>query len=173
MKMLSGTLAGLLLVATGVMSAAQNAAIPFKQIEHDSLVSANLDIPAGEAAANRANAEYPAASAFSSSAYMQSTYKKERTLDSKFFLVNGLHLGLAALDIGLTQHCIAAHRCREGNPLMPSSLAGQLTLDAAFVSSSAIISFRLKRQNSKLWWFSPSVGIGAHTAGAITGFLNR
>lgn len=174
MKTLIGWGAGMLLFAAGgVVCPAQSAAVPFKQIERETIVSSRLNVPSGESAMNGPIAEYLSASASSSSAYMRPTYKRERTLDTKFFLVNGLHLGLAALDIGLTQHCIAEHRCREGNPLMPSSLGGQLALDAAFVSSSTFISFRLKKQNSKQWWFSPAVGIGAHTAGAVTGLLNR
>ncbi len=152
---------------------AQNAGIPFKQIERDAQVSANLLVPDAEAAVSRSNEAYSFPSAFSGSIYVQPTYKPPRILDSKFFLVNGLHLGLAALDVGLTQHCIANHHCREGNPLMPSSFAGQFAVDSAFVSTGAFVSYRLKKQNSKLWWLSPVIGISAHTAGAVTGFLNR
>ena len=99
--------------------------------------------------------------------------KGPRTLGFSFFLVNGLHLGMAAFDVGMTQHCIANHHCREGNPLMPSSLAGQLGVDSAFVGFSVYSGYELKKQDSKVWWLSPAIGIVAHTAGVATGFINR
>ncbi len=43
-------------------------------------------------------------------------------------LVNGLQLGMMIFDVEMTQHCIADHHCQEGNPLMPSSHAGQLAV---------------------------------------------
>ncbi len=179
MKTLSKTLASLMMIATGAMCAAQSATIPFRQIERGAapqrnlLVAATANVSSSEAPVVGLVAEYSAALVPSSSAYvLRPTYQKDRVLDKKFFLVNGLHLGLAALDIGLTQHCIAAHRCREGNPHMPSSLSGQLAVDAALVTSSTFISFHLKKQNSKMWWFSPTIGIGAHAAGAASGFMN-
>ena len=153
---------------------AQNAKIPFRQIEHDAqLYAANPMAADAEEGVSRSNAVYSFSPAFSGSAYMRPDYKQPRTLDSKFFLINGLHLGLAALDVGLTQHCLANHHCKEGNPLMPSSFAGQFAINSAFVSTAAFVSFRLKKQDSRMWWLSPVVGIGAHTAGAVTGILNR
>ena len=165
MKILSRTPVCLFLIASGAICVAQNTTIPFKQIERSAvadqsrmLLASNANESSSDAPVSGVVAEYPAASTASSSVYMlQPTYKKDRVLDKKFFLVNGLHLGLAALDIGLTQHCIAAHRCREGNPLMPSSLGGQLAVDTVLVTSSTFISFHLKKQYSKMWWFSPSI----------------
>ncbi len=55
---------------------------------------------------------------------------------------------------------------------MPSSLAGQLSIDLAFVSSGTIISYKLKKQESTAWWLSPAIGIIAHAAGAASGFVN-
>jgi hypothetical protein len=152
---------------------AQTTKVPFKDIEREARLSANLMVSDAEAAVSSSNEAYVFPSAPSHSLYVRPSYKQPRTLDSKFFVVNGLHLGLAALDVGLTQHCIANHHCREGNPLMPSSFAGQFALDSAFVGTGAFVSYRLKKQNSKLWWLSPVIGISAHTAGAMTGFLNR
>jgi hypothetical protein len=152
---------------------AQATKVPFKDMEREARLSANLMVPDAEAVVSGSNEAYLFPSAPSGSLYVQPSYKQPRTLDSKFFLVNGLHLGLAALDVGLTQHCIANHHCREGNPLMPSSFAGQFALDSAFVGTGAFVSYCLKKQNSKLWWLSPVIGISAHTAGAMTGFLNR
>jgi hypothetical protein len=153
-----------------LVSSAQNITVPLRQIEHDAQ-QANLLLPSDESAINRSIEAYPMSSPGSSVVYAQPAYKKTRVLDSKFFLVNGLHLGFAALDVGLTQHCIATHRCREGNPLMPSSLAGQTAVGSALIGASTFISYRLKKQDRKWWWFSPAVGIGSHAAGAVTGFM--
>ncbi len=179
MKSLFRRLASLMMIATGTMCAAQSATIPFRQIERGAatqrnvLVASNADVSSSDAPKFGPVADYSVAPASSGSAYvLRPVYKKERVLDTKFFLVNGLHLGMAALDVALTQHCIAAERCREGNPLMPSSLGGQLAVDGALVTSSALISFHLKKQNSKMWWFSPTIGIGAHAVGAVSGLMN-
>jgi hypothetical protein len=168
-----GTMVGLSLVLSGLTCSAQKTNIPFKQIEHEAQQSANLLVPSNEAAISRSIEAYPSSAAASGMVYSQPTYKKPRVLDSRFFLVNGLHLGLAALDVGLTQHCIAAHHCSEGNPLMPSSIAGQVGVNSALICSSVFISYRLRGQDSKMWWLAPVVGIGAHTVGAVTGFINR
>jgi hypothetical protein len=88
-------------------------------------------------------------------------------------MVNALHLGMAAFDVGMTQHCIATHHCREGNPLMPSSMAGQLSINFALVGYSSYVSYRLKMHRSRAWWMSPTIGVVAHTVGTATGFAHR
>jgi hypothetical protein len=90
-----------------------------------------------------------------------------RTIGSSFYLLNGLHLGMAALDVEMTHHCIANHQCREGNPIMPSSLGGQIGIDLAFVSYSSFMSYRMKKHNTRMWWISPASGAAAHTVGAV------
>jgi len=37
----------------------------------------------------------------------------------KFFPLNGIQVGMAVLDVEMTQRCIARHHCRETNPVMP------------------------------------------------------
>jgi hypothetical protein len=173
MKNLNGILWSLTLICGGAMCSAQNSAVPFRQIEHDAQYSAKLMVPDSGAGVNRPYAEYPIGSSASGAAYTQPAYKPPRTLDTKFFFLNGIHVGLAALDIGLTQHCIATHRCREGNPFMPSSFAGQVGVNSALISSGVLISYRLKKQQSKVWWVSPFAGIVAHATGAVSGMINQ
>jgi hypothetical protein len=86
--------------------------------------------------------------------------------------LNGLHLGMGMLDVALTQHCIAAHQCSEGNPMMPSSLGAQLGVDFASVGYTLWASYRLKKRHVALWWLSPTTGIAAHTAGVVTGLMH-
>ncbi len=96
----------------------------------------------------------------------------ERVLDRKYYLLNGLHLGMELLDVELTQRCIANHQCVEGNPLMPSSRGGQLSVNFAYVGYSAFVSYRLKKRHLRLWWISPMTGLAAHTAGVTTGLMH-
>jgi len=98
--------------------------------------------------------------------------RSPRTLSPGFFLLNGLHLGMAVFDVEMTQHCIADHHCVEGNPMMPSSQAGQLGMNFALVGYGAFISYELKKRDNKLWRLSPVVGISAHTVGVASGFAH-
>ena len=99
--------------------------------------------------------------------------KPPSTIDAKFLLVNGLHLGTAILDIELTQSCIASHHCQEGNPIMPSSQAGQLAVSFAFVAYGSGVGYWLKKHKSRMWWLPATAGIAGHTAGAATGFAHQ
>lgn len=161
-------------VAGGCLAcAAQKTPIPFKQIERNAQLSARGEVPPSVALVGRAADPAAAVPATSESVVAPTIYKAPRTLSAGFFLMNGLHLGLAMLDVGLTQHCIADGHCREGNPIMPSSLAGQVAVDSAWVGWGTLISYKLKRNESRAWWVTPAIGIAAHTAGAASGFVNR
>jgi hypothetical protein len=96
-----------------------------------------------------------------------------RTADSKFFLLNGSLLGMAVFDVEMTQRCIADQHCRELNPLMPSSHAGQLGLDLGLVAGVSGATYWLKKHKSPLWWLPSATGIGAHAAGVTTGFEHQ
>ncbi len=96
-----------------------------------------------------------------------------RTADSKFFLLNGIQLGMAVFDVEMTQRCIASHRCRETNPVMPTSQAGQLSVNFALAACNSGISYWLKKHGSKLWWLPSSAGIVVHSAGVTTGFEHQ
>ncbi len=99
--------------------------------------------------------------------------KKPRVVDKKFIFLNTLHLGLALADTEMTQACIADHKCREGNPLMPSSHAGQLAVDFGFFVYATGTSYWFKKHHSGLWWLPAAGASAAHTAGLITGLLHR
>jgi len=174
MKRLFGTLTCYtILICSGSLVCAQYPTIPFKQLESSTHLSASVSAPAPEAMMTGHSGSYAEPALSAAVNYVQPNYKQPRVMDTKFLLLNGLHIGLAALDIGLTQRCIASGRCREGNPMMPSSLAGQAAVGSAIVGYGFFVSYRMKKHESKAWWLSPVVGIGAHTAGAVTGFINR
>jgi hypothetical protein len=173
MNKLTGSVVCLLFVIGGMFCPAQKVPIPFRQIERDAQFNARQNFLENERDVGSANSSYLMAPSVSGTAYMRPVYKEPRTLDAKFFILNGIHLGVAALDSGLTQRCIANHHCREGNPFMPSSFAGQVEMNSAIIGSGFAISYRLKKQQNKAWWISPVAGIAAHTAGVVTGFVNR
>ena len=98
---------------------------------------------------------------------------RPRTADSKFLLLNGIHLGMAVLDVEMTQRCLASHQCRETNPVMPSSQAGQLSVNFAVFAFSSGASYWLKKHDSEVWWIPPAFGTAVHAAGAATGFEHQ
>ncbi len=90
-----------------------------------------------------------------------------------YLLLNGIHLGTALLDVEMTQHCMAEHKCTEGNPMMPSTQAAQIGVDLGSVTFAAAGSYWARKHNIRKWWIAPVVGIAAHAAGSATGFAHR
>ena len=130
-------------------------------------------VPFSKLASGTSSSSIPSVSAASAAGFVRVPSERgTRTLDRKYFLLNGVHLGLAGLDMALTQHCIADHQCREGNPLMPSSLGAQLGVTFALVGYSSLSSYWLKKHDSRIWWISPAVGSTAHAVGVATGFAH-
>ena len=172
MNTVHGTMLGLVIAMGSLCGAAQETRIPFRQIERDAQLSARVGVPENEAALNHADGMLAESSSSAGSVFEAPVYKAPRTLTRGFILLNGMHLGVAMLDMAMTQHCIADHHCVEGNPLMPSSMGGQLALNFAFVGSGTYISYKLKKNESRLWVLSPTIGIVAHTVGAASGFAH-
>jgi hypothetical protein len=93
--------------------------------------------------------------------------------DRYYYLVKSFHLGLALADVEMTQHCIAEHKCQEGNPLIPSSQAGQLSVNLGLFAYTATGSYFMKKHQTRVWWLPPAAGIATHTAGLVTGLEHR
>ena len=96
-----------------------------------------------------------------------------RFADLKFLLLNGIHLGMAIFDVEMTQRCIASHHCRETNPVMPSSQAGQLSINLALVGGVAGISYWTRKGGLKFWWLPPTAGAAVHSIGVATGLQHQ
>ena len=175
MNTLHGAILGLAmamggLVCSGQELTSQEPAVPFLQIERDAQLSAKLTMPTSDAAIHSAYEMPSRPSIANGYVFVPPATTAPRTLNKEFFLINGLHLGMSVFDVGMTQHCIADYHCREGNPLMPSSLAGQVGVDLAYVGYGTFVGYRLKKHGNKLWLLSPSVGIAAHAFGVASGF---
>jgi len=182
MRKMHGLALGAAILMGGFACAAQETPIPFEQIQRSTTMSAKLAASGRELAgplsseirSGVSTSAPPSATASSAEGIVRvPPVSRQRTLGAKYFLLNGLHLGMAGLDIALTQRCIAEHRCSEGNPIMPSSLAGSISVDSALVGFGAFMSGRLKMEGSKLWWINPVVGIAAHGAGVATGIAHQ
>jgi hypothetical protein len=168
-----GTILGLAIAMGGWACSAQVATIPSGQIERGAQLSARLALPGNETASSPFSSILPTVvgpAALSAASFARvPSITVPQTLDSRYFLVNGLHLAMALLDVEVTQRCIATNQDREGNPLMPSSLGGQLSVNFALVGYSSFVSYKLKKHQSRVWWLSPMMGAAAHSAGIGTG----
>lgn len=180
MNAVNGTVLCIAIVIGAWSCSAQNEAIPFNQIERDA-VSPTIPI-ARDVGEMRGN--FTSSIALSGPALLSFTADQKpvdakpksansRLIGPRFYLINGLHLGMAAFDVAMTQNCIADHHCQEGNPLMPSGLAGQLSVNFAVVGFSSFVSYRLRQQHSTVWWLPPAIGVTAHGIGAATGIAHR
>ena len=85
--------------------------------------------------------------------------------DWKFWSLNAAHAAAAVADVEITQHCIADHTCREGNPFMPSSRAGAYSVAMSAVVIDGFLAHSIRRQGSKKWWIAPALGVSAHGVG--------
>jgi hypothetical protein len=177
---------GLSIVMGGALSYSQQAPVPFAQILRDtqlSTVKATLhsdssseavpDSSAGSSSSALPAAPAPAASASSAEFKIMPAARSPRIIDAKYLALNGLHLTMAIADIEMTQHCIDAHTCREGNPLMPSSFAGKIGVNLGIVGYTAAGSYWFKKHESKKWWIMPIVGSAVHTVGLASGLAYR
>ena len=177
MKTMYGLMFGVALLAGVATSTAQQSSIPFEKIQLEASVTTQPNLSVGTTSPESYSSslaetvpplEAPGAGMMIAVAPVAS----HKILDRRYFLLNGLHMGLGLLDVALTQRCMAAHQCSEGNPLMPSSLAGQLSVNFAYVGYAAFFSYNLKKRHSRLWWISPSSGIATHTVGVATGLMH-
>lgn len=72
--------------------------------------------------------------------------------------------GIAAtVDVGLTQSCIRAGRCREGNPMLPQSAWGMSSVAGAETGASMWEFHRWRGR--KIRWLIPVANIAAHAVG--------
>ena len=173
MNSVQGTVIGVAMAFGCLVCSAQDAPVPIRQMNQEARLSILAPAPSSEVAFSRA---FEMSGASSSSAGFVLAAQKSRfprTASTGFFVLNGLHLGMAIFDLEMTQHCLADHHCFEGNPLMPSRMGGQLAVDFATVGFGALASYRMKKNDSKLWVLSPTVGIAAHTLGVASGFAHR
>jgi hypothetical protein len=175
MNPLRGTILGLAIAWGASTCSAQQETIPFEKIAKDAQLSATLTLPGNEASNEFYSSRTLSESSSSSLGFARGNPApvRRRTLGASFYLLNGLSFGMAALDVELTQHCISTHKCREGNPLIPSSHAGALGISFALVGSGTWASYQMKKHESHIWWIAPISGIAGHAVGVTSGLIHR
>jgi hypothetical protein len=160
----------------GILSYSQGTAIPFAQLSKTAnpptLMAENdsSSVPASAVVSE------PLPAASPSSGFVlrpPASPVHTRVLDRSYFAVNALHLGMALFDVEMTQHCEAQHTCREANPIMPSSQAGQLSVSLGFFAYSATGSYFFKKHDRKSWWLPTTMGTTFHAIGVATGFMHQ
>lgn len=176
---------GFSIMMGAILSSAQPAPLPLAPGVQDSHATASESSPLAALAVeplpvfSLAGSPVSAAAALPSAAASMSGFRRApaasapATLNARYLWLNGLHLSLAVADITMTQHCIDAHTCREGNPLMPSSEAGKYGLSVGIAAYTAATSYWFKKHRSRIWWAGPTVGIAAHTVGLASGWMHR
>jgi hypothetical protein len=174
MNAVYGMTVGLAITMGGLTCSSQTTPVPFQQIAREMRLSAMRNPPdalvSGESSSSAESAD-----PFASSAAMirPAPVTIRRPIVAPLYLLNGLELGMAALDVETSHRCIVTHHCAEANPLMPSNLAGAMSVTFSLSAFSVFTSYRLKKQGSKMWWISPMVGTVAHTAGLATGLVHQ
>ena len=188
MTAVRGSVWVLVVAVGGWACSAQEARVPFGQIERDAQLSARqmmaddaiptnlspINISSSSLSPGGTALEPPSGGAGGGGMiHRVPPVGFRRSIGAGFFALNGIHLGLAALDVGLTHRCIVSHQCREGNPLVPSNLAGALAVNISLVGSGAYLSYREKKRMARTWWLTPAAGSAAHVVGIATGIANQ
>jgi hypothetical protein len=167
---------------SGCASFAQQAQIPFQQIQRDARLSmlapSNADpasaplpasAPRNSSSAAPLHPVPPASASFSAGLKRVPAGRSPRIADKKFLWLSGIHLAMAFADIAAAQHCIDEQTCKEANPLMPSSLEAKVGLNLGIFAYSTGTSYLLKKRRSGWWWALPVEGIGFHAGGVMSG----
>ena len=160
----------LIVLGAGVLTYGQKATIAFDTIPQVSPMRTREAIADNAKLAGRSGSLLPISGFVWSAPPLPA---RRRAFDRKFALLAGLQLGTAMMDVETTQRCMAAGHCREANPLMPSSHAGQIGVNLGSVAATTIGAYWAKKHHVKLWWIAPVIGIAAHSAGIATGLAHR
>lgn len=166
-----GLVLGIAILIGGSTSMAQSKPIPVKQPQGNgaTLPQAPKMERAEIAALRPGNLSTPSAADPVVREFAIARSPERARLGARFYMLNGLNVGMMALDMSLSQHCIAEHRCREANPLMPRSLAARISIAAVFAGVGLYASHRMKVRGTGLWWVPPFFGTVAHAIGAASG----
>lgn len=103
--------------------------------------------------------------AFSLSATAQEPQPKQHVWPE--IVADTVWAGSAAVDVGLSQSCIQAGTCYEGNHLMASSAPGAAVMEFGETAGSMWLFHHFRKHYPKLAWMIPGVNIGMHAASII------
>ena len=92
----------------------------------------------------------------------------ERVVTPGFIALNAASLGVAALDVTMTRHCIDAGTCHETNPLMQGSAGRMYGVAVGTAFASGVIDYEMERHGHKIGRLMPWLVISGHTVGIGT-----
>ena len=72
-------------------------------------------------------------------------------------------------DIEMTQRCIGAGTCHEGNPLVSNNRAVAYPVQLGVTSGFTAMSYYLKKRKVNWWWLPQATITAAHGAGISFG----
>ncbi len=99
------------------------------------------------------------------------SYKKPKTIDRQFLILNAMMVAATVADAETTLNCVSSPSCQETNPLLGSHPSrGRVYAVAVPLTAAAIyLSYHYKRVSpSRSWWKAyPLVLTGVHAFGAL------
>ncbi len=82
-----------------------------------------------------------------------------------FWSLTGATVVTTVADIELTQHCIRAGTCQEGNPLLPSDRKKVYAIQLPITIGVSYIGHRWHKDKFKYWWVPQAAVIAGHGVG--------
>ena len=143
MKLLCRTSACFALTLSGLCCSAQQTAIRFPAFEESPTYLASDEgtngIPStSPTVVSKSSGSATAVMMMTGSVHAPAVVA-HRSIGLSVFVVNMIQISAAGLDIAMTHRCIAGRTCKEGNPMMPSSLGGQLPDEEARIQDVVAI----------------------------------
>jgi hypothetical protein len=86
-------------------------------------------------------------------------------LASGFWLLAGATIASTVADVELTQHCIRAGTCQEGNPLLPTDRKKVYAIQIPLAVGVTYLGHRLYQRGSKYWWVPQAAVVAGHGVG--------
>ena len=86
-------------------------------------------------------------------------------LGSWFWTLTAATVATTVADVELTQHCLRAGTCREGNLLLPASRGKMYAIQLPLAAASSYVAYRLHRKQKRYWWVPQASVIAGHGAG--------
>ena len=93
------------------------------------------------------------------------TVQAVEAADKKFALLTVLTVATTVADIELTQHCIRAGTCREGNPLLPSDRKKVYAMQLGLTVGLSYLAYKWRKDDYQHWWVPQAALISAHGMG--------
>ncbi len=86
-------------------------------------------------------------------------------LASSFWSLTAATIATTVADVELTQHCIRARACREGNPLLPTDRKKVYAIQIPLSVGLSYLGYRLRKDGFRYWWVPQVALISAHGTG--------